>query len=283
MRESTQHIEAKKHGLEALPPDLAAALYNNPLLDRQSQSPYPVPYFWEWKVARRAETIQATDPELVDFFVRSHTDGLHGTRSGSLLSIVEHGIVPQADHDSLSSVPITGEHETLPKPREVVHLLHWLNAEGTRRYAGDTPAHRYKGGLTLENYVEALSVDDEFIEQIDPAMMFRAYFETRKRDAARFDAWLTSGAASDIDILMHAKDFPVVLGVNVGSREISVSDGSSIEGDCQVRGSIQPEEFTVIFVPGREIEFTAAQIGGFTNTPLLPIERLRSATEQLQD
>jgi hypothetical protein len=226
-------------------------------------------------IAVKAQRAIERDPELGEFILNT-TDGVHGTRSGSLMSILEHGLVPQSEHNQFAYPITTVEFHSLPKPRPYIHLLHWLYAEQTKNYS-ETP----DGPITPSNFEEAILDDEIFAMVINPNRdtIYTAHMRNRHMTALALREYLLSGYAHSTHIDMLNLDAPVVLGVS--TRELDQSKITSVEsvvlGDNTYEGRIPETSITSVFVPEKHI----SKIAPMTNKPVFALERLRQMTDNL--
>lgn len=274
---ATLHNQAPvaEQGFEAVD----AAIRHSVLLGAYNRDVNTAFYFMDTIVDRAAD-MYAKDSGLVDMLVEKQVEGLHGTRSGSLLSLLEHGLVPHADQGRLSAPVVTGEHATQPTYRDGTHFVHWIYAHGTRRYA-EEGTERSDSGLSIHNYKDILAQPDEYITAMPTNSMVRTLLEKRKRNAREFEQWLDSGKATAVEIALHQKDFPIVLGVSLDGIEPGVVEGaaSHIVGDTIVRDTIPAQNVKVMFVPQTETGFVR-DVGVPLDIAIVPLESLRAATTE---
>lgn len=224
------------------------------------------------------ELVSQRDPQLIDYLETSKTDGVIGTSSSSLYSILQHGILPPSEHHTLSSPVISSEFQTIDpaNPREHIHLVHWINAEETRRYAEQTDDR-----LSTRD-IEALLSNEHrlFIEEIRAAghdTNISRHFLGRFAAAEAMRAYLANSQNPQERFLIES-DFPVVLGISTDTIDpatITPANGSIIRGDMQISSNIPPQAITTVFAPETHIE----SLESITSTPIHSLERLRNATD----
>lgn len=263
---------------------LVFAVEESVLLDMYAADVNTTPGFAE-DIFYRAETVYERDAELAGMLVEKNVEGLHGTRSGSLLMLAKYGLLPVSQQKFLPHPVITGEYWTQPKPREASHVVHWVFAESTRQYAENAESTFRE--LSIHNYRDALSVPDAYIHTLDAANPGRIYREVRKRKAQEFEQWLQSGKANPLELELHERNFPVVLGLSLNGIDpcdisgARAADGtvSSVQGDCLISTAIPSQNIKLLFVPESQIDFTQKEIAVAQETQILPLERLRAATD----
>ena len=255
--------------------DVLTSITESKLLSSSSHDVHQPDWFIDNQQSK-AELAYLNDPELVSLFVANKIEGLHGTRSGSLLSILKHGLVTPLNQSAIETPSLSGEHYSQATPREGVHFVHWLNEAGTVQFA-DEATSRKNDALTLHNYREALDISDEFIQQIHPTLALRTHLENRKKKAKVFDAWLNSDAATPEELEMHERDFPVVIGATldaVPADDISPVQ-SAVSGDYFVKNDIPEENIKIVFVPEEQIDYTRTALSD-KDVRIVALERLRS-------
>jgi hypothetical protein len=228
----------------------------------------------------KAERAYTNDPELVSLLMSTDVEALHGTRSSSLISILNNGLLPPSHQSTLSTPVISGEHYSQPTPREGVHVVHWTNAEGTIQFAEES-TNRRNDGLSLNNYRDSLEMSDEFIQRVHPSLALRTHLENRKQKASELHTWLTSGAASTDDLEMYERDFPVVLGLSlegVDSPNISLVQ-SAVDGDYFIKSPIAKQSIQALFIPEEQIEYLKTHYESLVeDVEIIALERLRTLT-----
>lgn len=234
---------------------------------------------WYWQqLEKNTRNAYETDPELVSMMTESSLEGMHATRSGSLLSILQNGIIPASLHDQLPIPVITGEHHTQRNPRDATHFVHWLYASSTKRFAEDATSDNSDVNLSIHNYHDALGIDDSFIEQISPNMAVRVYLEKRKAAAQRFEAWLQSGAATQAELELHRKNDPVLIGFSLDDLDpslMSTTPDSYVKGDLKTSQSIPSTNVRLIAVPESSIAEIEDYIPSQDRALLIALERIR--------
>jgi len=255
--------------------DTLSSITESKLLSSSSDDVYRPDWFMN-NQQDKAELAYLHDPELVSLFVSKEIEGLHGTRSGSLLSILKHGLVAPLHQSALEAPSLAGEHYSQATPREGVHLVHWLNSEGTVQFA-DEATSRKNDGLTLHNYQEALDISDAFIQQIHPTLALRTHLENRKKKAEEFDTWLRSDTTTPEALEMHERDFPVVIGVTLDAINVDEVSPiqSAVSGDYFVKNNIPEENIKLVFVPEEQLSYVSTVLDN-KDIELIALERLRS-------
>lgn len=274
MIQNSTHPETFTASREVALSTVLDTVNDSTLLLKHAQDVEPLP----WSENQRTEKIRdsfARDPELVQAFISQGVEGLHGTRSTSLLSILKHGLLAPARHHQLNTPVISGEHYSQSTPREGIHVVHWVNAEGTLSFAEDATNYR-NDGLSVNNYQEALGISDEFIEMVNPSLALRTHLENRKAKAKQLDTWLKSGNLSEEEKALLWLDFPVVIGVSLDSIDPTTISGvkSTIDGDCFIAADIPPENIKILFVPEEYITYVSKL--NTTDASIVALERLRS-------
>jgi hypothetical protein len=234
--------------------------------------------FLQAEVAYRYGYMQEHDPELLEMLQNRAVEGLHGTRSGSLGSILEYGLVPDAEQSMLSQPVITGEHYSRLVPRRAVHLAHWLYPESTIRFAEEeVESDKRHAGITPENYEHVIE-QGAWSDNIDERLVWHALFKRRGEAAKRFKEWWESDQPTSQERQLHALNFPVVLGLSLEATDESTISGvhSVVETDTAVAAKLPPQAIKVVFVPEIDKALVHEMVGG-KDVTVEALERLRSA------
>lgn len=226
--------------------------------------------------------VYARNPSLAEVIVNKHVVGLHLTSSGSLLSIMDHGLLPlkQMMHEGM---PIyTGAHDAAmdSSVREGVSCV---------SLTGSSYGHSTLGFMrgilpeqvekTIRNYEEMTTTVPERL-----AELFHADIEIWRG----FHNFITREPADPREALQQRllrEPFPVVFGVSVGAVEeerdrifdrnrderldkcfIPISD---ITGEFVVRGGITKNNIGIILVDSSNIDFVQQLIDETQNNIVL--------------
>lgn len=249
---------------------------STPLRDRSRQ-------MYREVLENMAKDAHDRNPKLAEWMQETGTDGLHGTRSGSLQSIMEHGLIPQSEHEKFSYPVISQEFHSLASPRDNIHMVHWLFAGGTRQFTGEV---RGDDSITKWELLNPNDIDSSLIRMPEVLEMMKGsesvhgrHFYNRHVTAVALREYLESDAADPEHVAMLKLDAPVVLGINTSKldRRRLKFQPSIITGDVAYSSSIPLSAITGVFTP----QSVMVQVAKYTDKPVLPLEDLRSMTEEL--
>jgi hypothetical protein len=225
-------------------------------------------------IQKIARDINYRDPELTRWFLDTNTEAIHATQSGSLKSILTHGLIPQSEHYQLP-YPVTSQSfQSLSEPRPNIHMVHWALAADTKKYA-EQPRHP----ITPYNLDEAI-LDDEIVEKLgDAKNIYGTLLRNRHFTAVALKNYLRSPHADPQHVEMLYLNTPILLGINITDLDQSAinSVNSVTAGDTTYRGRIPTNAITSVFTPEKNIDSVAK----LTNRPVIALERLRHMTDDL--
>lgn len=242
---------------------------------------YPQHFFHRF--VRSFGDLYRDNPELADTIMELGIDGLHGTTSWNLQSILEHGIVSSSLLAAMGIVAIGKENYSQPDLRKGVHVVPITEPEQTTIFAErrleDSPTNWYVRPDALEDII----LDEELINAYRGKVptIYHAYRGAR-RERLDIERLISEGRLDP-----SRPSYPVVLGIASGKLdsdfEVALHRRSSVRGDTSIRGIVPRSAVATFFVPvehmGDVSELIASKYPDGTAL-VLPLDELRSAGRQ---
>lgn len=228
--------------------------------------------------------------DTITELLENKVDGLHGLGSPHLLSMLRHGIVPTSEHQQLGIIALGRENHSQPHRRKAVHVVSWLFAGETVRYA----EYRVQGGrkrgdsdfVTLENAQQFAEIDTSYLDEIkdDPNRscvvdhILGSVWEARTL-LEKIESGRLEGTAFEL----ISDPFPIVAGISTETIDTNRLRGEEtvIEGDVSIYGRVSALAITALYVPETQLSRVYDAVlteAPSTNIALLCLEDLRALT-----
>lgn len=219
--------------------------------------------------------LAAQNEDLADVIVEEDIMGAHGSTSGSLLDILDHGLRPQQYLDEHAIMPTTGEvvYEGAGINQEYVSFTEWTSVDTLALYAGSVSGE--KGATDIRAEIERFRKASETAGGVyrKSADM---YINQRMKVADFLDQDM---GEEDTAKELIRRNFPVIYFINDDSFKDS-TDPDTIHytknkdlDEFLVKGGVPPSDIRIILVPREQISLVRQQVQkrGLT-TEVFPIE-----------
>lgn len=194
--------------------------------------------------------IYLNNPELAKAIVELEIVGTHGSSIGSLISVLDNGILPTNKLVELNIPVSTGEHQNgYLWNQEFVSMIEWTFAGTTRMYATDRPQSRRTLRRDILDIQTKLAKGDQ--GSLTPGLELRRNFllatlKLLSEDSNSIEARLIRDGSAVVYFVSKE-------GIEGKKVEIPRSD---INSEYGIQDGIAQQYIKIILVPKNRIEFT---------------------------
>lgn len=240
--------------------------------------------------ASRLLEIYEQDEHLANTLAESSIAGFHGSRSGALISVLNHGLL-SADEARRNGIDIVSGERIYSNigGQEYVSYADWAFPKSIARYT------KAKQPVTIESLQDEIKVAQEALTEQDLPGFYKYNLEQSVLDAQNQLQQIQEHPADEATRLMVA-NFPVVYGIDTRSysvtwdspediagsgrqleRIISPTAPGDIRGEFMVWGKkVALEDIKVIGVPSSRVAEVQALVAKYDrNLSVVPLEVLR--------
>lgn len=210
------------------------------------------------------------DPELAKAFVQERIIGGHGSRSGSLVGVLENGLLPQTEIVSSGGMIVTGERFMGTSGERYVSFARWSEDGLLLKYANLGTENVTEEGLTaqLKKVRELIekNQDPSFAGYITDERFRNQYLDALQRssqsleDAIKFLQKPQKTPVEEVRASLITENFPVIYYIDdqVKDRAIHTDwvtgPGGSLKGEFLIDGGVDPNNIKIILVPTDKVE-----------------------------
>jgi len=221
---------------------------------------------------RRAELIRiyAENRELAKLIVNNEILGFHGSKSGTLFSVLDEGLIPLSVLRQRGELVPAGERVRAMSQniQETTSAFRWFQSRGISRYSrnGDV--------MTVDELINGIKIlRDPNI--IDPSMSMEMR-QAAANDTEKVLEFLQQ-VPTDTEMALKQQliqsNFPVAYAFNGKGIETSDKVSSHIYGEFIVPGGVPRGNIKALFVPEDKIDFVKTNLN-ISDLPIFPLEIL---------
>lgn len=261
---------------EAARNDLLQIATTGKLHGRRIDRSIPSRGHWRDTFDRRAQMLEiyARNPRLAEAIAENGVVGAHGTTSGSLIPVLEHGLLTLQELRRRGLAITAGERKF--STGGATSFIEYQNGRRIRNYLGDNQPITV-GKLTSE--IEALKADVEKLEKADligQGIILKENEEKTIAEKEALRALLENPGETDPELLaLITENFPVIYLANLegvdGKRVLSPD--SSISSEFMVKDGLPKDNVGIVLVPGSKVSYvTDLATRKDSNVRVFPIE-----------
>lgn len=212
-------------------------------------------------------------PEYVQALVNNEIIGVHASTSGSLLGVLDHGLLPQQEIEARGLLVTTGEG---------VYSGAGFNATSVSFVQPDR-IHRLKSyygnadPLTADIVAQQVAAYDAALQAVNPMDVTRPSLEKKVRQLQALETFLRTPPADPLMALQQdliQQNFPVIYYVSQNTqRPRTFLSLGGLDTEFGLEGGAEREHMPMISVPANRVDFVRSLIaqGGLT-MEVFPIE-----------
>lgn len=195
--------------------------------------------------------LYAANPEFAHQIVSGDVAAVHGSSSGSLLGVLEHGLRPQK-YLREQQIPVsTGEGVMgSAELQEYVSVFPWHLNDRVRNYSV------YRGPITSESIHRGINQLQEEVDKGDQVRFIPSYKNTINNLETTL-SFLERNDKSPEELLhaeMIKQNFPVLYFINLDEVSQEDVDLTRMDDETIIKDGVSPDSIKVIAVPSQYVE-----------------------------
>ncbi len=229
---------------------------------------------------RELMNLYVRTPDIVKSITEKQLVGIHGSGSGSLLGVFQHGLKPQEYLDQNNVLIASGTHDygAITVNNKYISFVPWfMRGPVMQTYAADKLLSLEEENL--ENRLRLFRETSENNMKMSP-LNKATYLMRIKRDQAVLDFLRKSQKTPDEELQAELirQNFPVIYWTNAQgiNNDNTLTGFSDVSLEFAVRDGREIEQLPVIMVPERHLDFVKKlALDNNVGSEVLPIEQLR--------